>query len=172
MEEVSFVSKIFWSVDKANAELEAGTMNSKTKFRYYFIFALLTAFFIEIPSLLVSASDANNVNIYDTLLSVLIVLMAIFIPLYFFKHYKGSASFIEKIIILGIAILPRLILWTILPLIVFIGVYVFFYPETTETTFLEFSVSVLFSLLPYYLLSKYFLSTPVVEEKTVQSTEV
>lgn len=147
-----------WMSDVADRELESGTMSKKTKFRYYIVFLLFSVVLMEVLLLMPSDSE-TPVNAYDFASVILYSVVTLFCAFYFYKKYKGRVSFIEKSIILGVAVIPKTIVYAIPLFLITSVISVEFHSESKWSYLFDIlSFMIIPQLLYYFFLSKYFVT--------------
>ncbi len=149
--------KIQWLSDRADALLESGTMSTDKKFRYYIGFLFLSVVFTEFIMLVPSESP---LEVSDVVSAALYSIVTILFAYFFYKRYTGNASFIEKSIILSVAIIPKFSLYSLPVFFVFMFSSEYFVSVGYQVWF-DVTFFTIWLVFYYSLLTKYFITKTV-----------
>ncbi len=155
-----FLSLDFWKASVAVDKLEAGLMTGLEKFQYFFIGVVLcmtlSEYFIRITM------RPGYVNYFDLAISVINLIIIFGGVIYLYKRHEQNAfggSFMEKMVVVAVASLPRMILILGIPFFLLVVlVYTIMYGNAIPNSYTLLDVFLFsgFNVVYLYIFSRYF----------------
>jgi len=155
-----FLSLDFWKASVAVDKLESGLMSNLEKFQYFFIGVVLcvtlSEYFIRITM------RPGYVNYYDLAISVINLFIIFGGVIYLYKRHEQNAfagSFMEKIVVVAVASLPRMICILGIPFfLLLVLIYTVMYGNNIPNSYTLLDVLLFsgFNIAYLFLVSKYF----------------
>ncbi len=139
--------------DKIVAKFEAGEVSQTSKLMCLMFVTFLNLLAIELYFWM---PNPNNTNIFDIVTSVVTVGTLLLGIMYAFSRHKSTSSFIEKYTVVAVAVIPVLVVYSIMYFVV-LGLYYSINMVTTpETTWIDVLLTAMMSIVVNLKIGSYF----------------